>query len=114
MIAFDSVAFSQRGTVPEAVLCNYYNHIARTMWFYMSLASMLFSMQLLSQEERDQVITPESVSSLWRTMTLLGAVEARAAAEESTKPLIAFCQELKKIPKMSMLAESMKNELGGH
>ena len=80
----------------------------------MSLSSMLFSMQLLSKEERDQVITPQSVSSLWRTMTLLGAVKARVAAEESTKPLITFCQALEKIPKMRVLAENMKKELGGH
>ena len=97
-----------------AVLRQYYDRLANGVRDPMSLASKLYSMQLLSREERDQVITPQNVTPLCRAMTLLGAVEARIAAEESAQPLLAFCQALEKIPGLCVLAEEIKKKLGGH
>ena len=97
-----------------AVLCHYYDRLAHGVRDPVSLASKLYSMRLLSRKERDQVISPQNVTPLCRTMTLLRAVEARIAAKESAKPLLAFCQALENIPRLCVLAEEMKKELGGH
>ena len=97
-----------------AVLRRYYDRLAHAVRDPMSLASKLFSMRLLSREERDQVITPQNVTPLCRTMTLLGTVESRIAAEESAKPLIAFCQALEKNPGLCVIAKDMIKDLGGH
>ena len=96
------------------VLRDYYDRLARGVCDPVSLAGTLFSMRLLSREERDQVITPQNATPLCRTMTLLGAVESRIAAEKSAKPLIAFCQALEKIPAMHGLAGDMLKDLGEH
>ena len=95
-----------------AVLRNYYDRLAQEVHDPMSLASKLYSLRLLSREERDQVISPPNVTPLCRTMTLLGAVEARIAAEKSAKPLLAFCQALEQIPGLRVVAEDMKKEIG--
>ena len=93
---------------------DYYDRLARGVGDPMSLASMLFSMRLLSREERDQVITPQNATPQCRTMTLLRAVECRIAAEESARPLVAFCQALEQSPGLRVIAEEMKKALGGH
>ena len=107
-------AVSQEGAIAMSVLRHHYDRLVHRVHNPKSLASMMYSMQLLSREERDQVISPQNVTPLSRTMTLLGAVEARVAAEKSAKPLLAFCQALEKIPRLRVLAEDMKKELGGH
>ena len=95
-----------------AVLRRYYNRLAHGVHDPMSLASKLYSMQLLSQEERDQVISSQNVTSLCRTMTLLGTVEAKITAEKSAKPLLAFCQVLEQIPELRVVTEDIRKELG--
>ena len=95
-----------------AVLRHYYDRLANGVHDPTSLASKLYSMQLLSREERDQVITPQNVTPLCQTMTLLGAVESRIAAEKSAKPLITFCQALEKSPGVHGLARDMLKDLG--
>ena len=107
------VAVSQEDA-PTAVLRHYYHRLAHGVHDPVSLASKLYSLRLLSQEERDQVISPQNVTPLCRTMTLLGAVEARIAAEKSATPLLAFCQVLEQIPGLRVVAEDMKKELGEH
>ena len=97
-----------------AVLRHYYNRLAHGVHEPVSLASMLYSMQLISREERDQVIIPQNVTPLCRTTTLLGAVENRIAAEKSAKPLVAFCQALEKSPGVHVLAGDMLKALGEH
>ena len=89
------------------MLRDYYDRLAHGMRDPVSLAGMLFSMRLLSREERDQVITLQNVTPLCRTMTILGAVESRIAAEKSAKPLIAFCQAQEKSPGVHGLAGDM-------
>lgn len=96
------------------VLRDYYDRLAHGVRDPVSLAGMLFSMRLLSREERDQVITPQNVTPLCRTITLLGAVESRIVAEKSAKPLIAFCQALEKSPGVHGLAGDMLKDLGEH
>ena len=97
-----------------AVWRDYYDRLARGVVDPMSLAGMLFSMRLLSLEERDQVITPQNATLQSRTMTLLGAVECRIAAEESARSLVTFCQALEQSPGLHVIAEDMKMALGGH
>ena len=108
------IAVSQEGADPMAVLRHYYDRLAHGVHDPMSLASKLYSMQLLSREERDQVISPQNVTPLCRAMTLLRSVEARLAAEKSAKPLLAFCRALEKMPGLCVIAEDIKKELGGH
>ena len=95
------------------VFCDYYDRLARGVRDPESLAITLFTNRLLSREERDQVITPQNVTSLFRATTLLGAVESRIAAEQSSRPLKVFCQAIGNCPGLCVVAKEMKNNLGG-
>ena len=106
------LAIPQEDFPPMAVFRQYYDRLAHGVQDPVSLACKLFSKQLVSREERDQVITPQNATPLCRTTTLLGAVECRIAAEQTSRPLTVFCQALEKSPGLCVVADEMKKNLG--
>ena len=95
------------------VFRDFYDRLARGVKDPESLAITLFTNRLLSREERDQVITPQNITSLCRATTLLGAMESRIVAEQSSRPLTMFCQAIETSPGLCVVTKEMKKDLGG-